>query len=115
MKKVLRMKAKSGAKGDAKIPKEHRFAFRVQIQLAEKEAEQVSFFDARKKVGQMVDEICKQNNLAQVLDFEKVEETRLRVMWDDTLIELSMEALLSELPAQYGIEQGDAVVIYRNS
>ena len=109
------MKAKSSAKGDAKIPKEHRFAFRVQIQLAEKEAEQVQYFDARKKVGQMVDEICKQNNLAQVTNFEQVEETKLRVMWDDTLIELPMEATLSELPAQFGIEQGDAIVVYRNS
>ena len=49
-----------------------------------------------------------------MLDINRVEETRLRVMWDDTLIEVAMETVMNQLTSTYGIEQGDTLIIYRN-
>lgn len=40
-------------------------------------------------VGKAVDLICKEvPDLKYALDTDKLEETKLRVMWDDTLIEI---------------------------
>ena len=53
--------------------------------------------------------------IKQVLDHSRVEETKLRVRWDDTLVELDFEAKLKELTDKYGVDQGDTFILYRNS
>lgn len=52
----------------------------------------------------MVDSVCKENGLNQVLDNSRIEETKLRVQWDDTLVDIEeMSTKLQEL-SKYGVE-----------
>ena len=67
--------------------------------------EQLRFYDARGSVGQMVDAICTETlGLTQVLDHSRVEDTKLRVRWDDTMVEVEEGVRLKELTEKYGIE-----------
>ena len=61
----------------------------------------------------MLDQIAQQNGLSYVLDPNRAEETKLRITWEDTLIDIDYECRVGDLTAKYGIEQGDSLIIYR--
>ena len=63
----------------------------------------------------MIDALCAETvGLTQVLDHERVDETKLRLRWDDTMVEIEEGVRLKELTEKYGIEQGDTFILYRN-
>ena len=91
--KVMRMKVKSSAQGNQKVPKEHRFAIRLVLSLLG-ECEQIKnqFFDDRMNLGQVIDA------LRTELGFSTLP---VKVMWDDTLVEFTLETVLSDLTTKH--------------
>ena len=63
----------------------------------------------------MLDQICQQNALTQVLDPTRIEETKLRITWEDTMIDIDYGCNIGDLTEKYGIEQGDSIIIYRQT
>ena len=63
----------------------------------------------------MIDQVCKDTvGLKQVIDHEKMSETKLRVRWEETLVEIdALETRIGDLTTKYGLEQGDTVIFYR--
>lgn len=35
-------------------------------------------------------------------------------MWDDTMVEMSMDTSIKDLTKHYGLEPGDTLILYRN-
>ena len=94
-KKVEIMKVKGKCKGDKNLSVEHRFA--MKIHLLDQEEPLLLFFDDRMKVGRMVDQLCEQYKIQHTIDPDRREETMLRMMWDDTLVEIDMQITLREI------------------
>lgn len=54
----------------------------------------------------MIDLICNDTvGLKQVLNHEKMDETKLRVRWEETLVEIdALETKIGDLTQKYGLE-----------
>ena len=49
-----------------------------------------------------------------MINHEKMNETKLRVRWEETLVEIdALETRIGDLPKKYGLEQGDTLIFYR--
>ncbi|CDW75297.1 an1 zinc finger protein [Stylonychia lemnae] len=124
-KTVLRMKTKSSAKGDQKIPKDRRFALLIEIsQHIQNEVQGNKsfyqtplFFDKSMSLGQVIDAYCKLTSVKQVTDYENVQETQLHFAFETeagNFDKLNMEIKLENLKeAINGFEQGDTIYLFR--